>query len=88
MLPHIKYILQEMKSPLLKELYESLDTLEDLCELVKRAIKDEPPIAMREGGIIREGYDKEVDRLRSAKSDGKEWLARLEDDERKKTGIF
>lgn len=87
MLPHIKYILQEMKSPLLKELYESMDTLEDLCGLVKSAIKDEPPIAMREGGIIREGYDQEVDRLRLAKSDGKEWLAKLEADEREKTGI-
>ena len=69
------------------ELYESLDTLKDLCALVKSAIKDEPPIAMREGGIIREGYDKEVDRLRSAKSDGKEWLAKLETQEREKTGI-
>ncbi len=87
MLPHIKYILQEMKSPLLRELYESMDTLEDLCELVKSAIKDEPPIAMREGGIIREGYDKEVDQLRLAKSDGKEWLAKLEANEREKTGI-
>ncbi len=87
MLPHIKYLLREMKAPLLVELYESLDTLEDLCGLVKSAILDEPPIAMREGGIIREGYDKEVDRLRLAKSDGKEWLAKLEADEREKTGI-
>ncbi len=87
MLPHIKYILQEMKSPLLRELYDGLDTLEDLCELVENAVKEEPPVAMREGGIIKEGYNKEVDRLRSAKSDGKEWLAKLEADEREKTGI-
>ena len=87
MLPHIKYILREMKTPLLKELYNSLDTLEDLCELVKSAIKEEPPIAMKEGGIIKEGYNEEVDRLRSAKSDGKEWLAKLEANEREKTGI-
>lgn len=87
MLPHIKYILSEMKSPLLGELYESLDTLEDLCKLICDAIKDEPPIAMKEGGIIRDGYNEEVDRLRSAKSDGKEWLAKLEADEREKTGI-
>ena len=87
MLPHIKYILREMKTPLLKELYDSLDTLEDLCELVKSAIKEEPPIAMKEGGIIKEGYNEEVDRLRSAKSDGKEWLAKLEANEREKTGI-
>ena len=87
MMPHIKCILQDMKSPLLKELYENLDPLEDLCTLVKKAIKEDPPIAMKEGGIIRDGYDEEVDRLRSAKSDGKEWLAKLESDEREKTGI-
>ena len=87
MLPHIKYILSEMKSPLLKELHQNLDTLDDLYELLKTAITDEPPIAMREGGIIREGYNEEVDRLRLAKSEGKEWLAKLEEKEREKTGI-
>lgn len=87
MLPHIRYILSEMKSPLLKELYEELDTLEDLCGLVKSAIKEEPPIAMRDGGIIKDGYNEEVDRLRTAKSSGKDWLAKLEDEEREKTGI-
>ncbi len=87
MLPHIRYILSEMKSPLLGELYEELDTLEDLCALIERAIKDEPPISMREGGIIRDGYNEEVDRLRLAKSDGREWLAELEAKEREKTGI-
>lgn len=87
MLPHIKYILKEMKSPLLRELHDGLDTLADLCELVENAVREEPPIAMREGGIIKEGYNEEVDRLRSAKSDGKEWLAKLEANEREKTGI-
>ncbi len=87
MLPHIKYILKEMKSPLLQELHDGLDTLADLCELVENAVREEPPIAMREGGIIKEGYNEEVDRLRSAKSDGKEWLAKLEANEREKTGI-
>ena len=87
MLPHIKYILSEMTSPLLKELYEDLDTLEDLCTLIKDAIKEDPPLAMKEGGIIRDGYNPEVDKLRSAKSDGKDWLAKLESDEREKTGI-
>lgn len=57
MLPHIKYILSEMTSPLLKELYEDLDTLEDLCTLIKDAIKEDPPLAMKEGGIIRDGYN-------------------------------
>ncbi len=87
MLPHIKYILREMKSSLLKEMYEELDTLEDLCELVQKAIREEPPIAMRDGGIIKDGYNEEVDKLRMAKSNGKEWLAKLEDTEREKTGI-
>ncbi len=87
MLPHIKYILSEMRSPLLKELYEEFDTLEDLCALVESAIKEEPPVMMREGGIIREGYNEEVDKLRHAKSDGKDWLAKLEEEEREKTGI-
>ncbi len=87
MLPHIKYILSEMKSPLLKEIYEGLDTLDDLCGLVQTSIKEEPPIAMRDGGIIRDGYNEEVDKLRMAKSNGKDWIARLEDEEREKTGI-
>lgn len=87
MLPPIKYILEEMQSGLLKNIYDDLDPLEDLCELVKNAIREEPPIAMKEGNIIREGYNEEVDKLRRAKSDGKEWLAKLENDEREKTGI-
>lgn len=87
MLPHIKYILQEMKAPLLHEIYENLDTLEEFCNLIQTAIQDDPPLAMKEGGIIKDGYNEEVDRLRSAKSDGKEWLAKLEADEREKTGI-
>lgn len=87
MLPHIRYVLSEMKSPLLTEIYESMDALEDLCQLVEDAVKEEPPIAMREGGIIRDGYNEEVDRLRLAKSDGKDWLAKLEEQEREKTGI-
>ncbi len=87
MLPPIKYILEEMQSGLLKNIYDDLDPLEDLCELLKNAIREEPPIAMKEGNIIREGYNEEVDKLRRAKSDGKEWLAKLENDEREKTGI-
>ncbi len=87
MLPPIRYILEEMQSPLLKNIYEDLDPLEDLCGLVKNAIREEPPIVMKEGNIIREGYNEEVDKLRRAKSDGKEWLAKLENDEREKTGI-
>lgn len=87
MLPALLYILQEMKAELLKDLAVDLDPLEDLCILVKKAIREDPPIAMKEGNIINNGYNEEVDKLRRAKSDGKDWLAKLENDEREKTGI-
>ena len=87
MLPALLYILQEMKAELLKDLAVDLDPLEDLCILVKKAIREDPPIAMKEGNIINDGYNEEVDKLRRAKSDGKDWLAKLENDEREKTGI-
>ena len=87
MLPSVKCILKDMESDLLKEIYEELDPLEELCDLVGRAIQEEPPLAMKEGGIIKDGYNKEVDRLRKAKSEGKNWLADLETKEREKTGI-
>ena len=87
MLPSVKYILKDMESDLLKEIYEELDPLEELCDLVGRAIQEEPPLAMKEGGIIKDGYNEEVDRLRKAKSEGKNWLADLETKEREKTGI-
>ena len=87
MLPPIKYILEEMQSPLLGGVRDDLDTLEDLCTLIKDAVIDDPPLAMKEGGIIRDGYSEEVDTLRHAKSDGKDWLAKLEEEEREKTGI-
>ena len=87
MLPSVKYILKDMESDLLKEIYEELDPLEELCDLVGRAIQEEPPLAMKEGGIIKDGYNDEVDRLRKAKSEGKNWLADLETREREKTGI-
>ena len=87
MLPSVKCILMDMESDLLKEIYEELDPLEELCDLVGRAIQEEPPLAMKEGGIIKDGYNEEVDRLRKAKSEGKNWLADLETKEREKTGI-
>ena len=87
MLPSVKYILKDMESDLLREIYEELDPLEELCDLVGRAIQEEPPLAMKEGGIIKDDYNDEVDRLRKAKSEGKNWLADLETREREKTGI-
>ena len=87
MLPPIRLILQDMGCSLLKEICEDLDPLEDLCSLITDAIREDPPIAMKEGNIIRDGYNEEVDKLRRAKSDGKDWLAKLENEEREKTGI-
>ncbi|MDD3403270.1 MAG: DNA mismatch repair protein MutS [Hespellia sp.] len=87
MLPYIKSLLTDFSSALLKELTQELDPLEDLCRLIEASIIEEPPLAMKEGGIIKDGYNEEVDKLRHAKSDGKSWLAKLEADEREKTGI-
>ena len=87
MLPHIKYIMKSLQSALLTELETDIDELADLCALIEQSIMDEPPIGIRDGGIIKEGYNEEVDRLRNAKSEGKTWLAQLESSEREKTGI-
>ena len=87
MLPHIKCILGDMQTPLLTELHDSLDTLEELYSLIQVSIQDEPPLAMKEGGIIKEGYNETVDQLRNAKTEGKTWLAEVEAEEREKTGI-
>ncbi len=87
MLPHIKFLLQSFDSMLLKEVYEQLDTLEDIHALIQTSIAEEPPINLKEGGIIKEGYNEEVDRLRKAKTEGKDWLMDLETKEREATGI-
>lgn len=87
MLPHIRKQLETLKSPLISSLYDELDTLDDIYELIDKAIVEEPPLQIKEGGIIKDGFNQEVDRLRSAKTDGKNWLAQLESDERERTGI-
>ena len=87
MLPHIKCILGDLSSPLLKQLHDELDSLEELCALIEVAIEEEPPLAMKEGGIIKAGYHDDVDKLRNAKTEGKTWLAEVEEEEREKTGI-
>ena len=87
MLPFIKNILEEFSSERLKELHEELDPLNDVKDLIGKAIIDDPPITVREGGIIKEGFDEEADKLRHAKTEGKNWLAELEAKEKEKTGI-
>ncbi len=87
MLPHIKYLLGDFKKELLTDIFEQMDELNDLCDLIDTSIMDEPPITIKEGGIIKEGCNEEIDKLRNAKTEGKTWLAELESKERDKTGI-
>ena len=87
MLPYIKQILGEFNSELLAELGRELDPLQDIFRLIGDAIVEEPPITVREGGIIKDGYNQEADKLRQAKTEGKNWLAELEAKEKEKTGI-
>ena len=87
MLPYIKDILGEFSCELLKKMNEDLDPLRDLYELIDRSIVDEPPITVREGNIIKDGYSEEADKYRKAKTEGKAWLADLETEEKEKTGI-
>ena len=87
MLPHIKFLVKNFDSKLLKEIYNELDDLSDIYELINSSIEDEPPITIKEGGIIKEGFNEEVDRLKKAKTEGKDWLMELEAKEREATGI-
>ena len=87
MLPHIRQLLGDFPCGLFQRYREEMDTLPDLFDLLTASIPDDPPVAMREGGIIRDGYSGEVDELRRAKTDGKRWLAELEAREKEKTGI-
>ena len=87
MLPHIKRQMASYRTPLLAGLYEELDELEDIHTLINDSIMEEPPLVIREGGIIKEGFNEEIDRLRSAKTEGKTWLAQLEQKEKDRTGI-
>jgi DNA mismatch repair protein MutS len=86
-LPHVKTILQEFDKGLLKNYEQELDELTDLYDAIDAAIVEEPPILVREGGIIKDGYDETVDMLKNAKTDGKIWLIELESKEREATGI-
>lgn len=87
MLPSLAYIMKQFDKKLLKGICDEFDTLEDIYELINNAIDDEPPISSREGCIIKDGYNELVDELRNAKTEGKNWLAKLEAEEKEKTGI-
>ncbi len=85
--PLLKRALAEENDPYIVELLEQMDGLEDLYGLLERAIAEDPPITIREGGIIKAGYNQELDELRSQAGGGREWLARIEEAEREATGI-
>lgn len=87
MLGPIHFLLEETEAAELRAIYQDLDPLDDLLSLIEGAIDPEAPISLTDGGIIRAGYDKDVDELRSAKTEGKNWLAQLEQREKEKTGI-
>ena len=87
MIPPIRYLLRNMTTPDMKEIYEAMDTLEDIAETIEKSIEDEPPISIKEGGIIKTGYHEAVDKYRHAKTEGKQWLAQMEQTERENTGI-
>ncbi len=87
LLPELKKMLENRKSELLQSIYEDLDTLEDVHDLIEGSIVDDPPFSVREGGIIREGYNQEVDELRKDMTGGKDYVAAIEKREREKTGI-
>ena len=88
MLPFLKQLLNSFEnSRVLLQIQEDMDALEDLCRLITDAVMDDPPLTMKEGGIIKDGYNSRVDEYRRAKNEGKEWLSQLESEEREKTGI-
>ena len=87
MLPKIKEILKQLDSQYSNQLVRNLDTLEDIYDLLSRAIYDDPPFTLRDGNLIKTGYNQEVDELRLAKTEGTKWIAQIEAKEKEKTGI-
>ncbi len=87
MLPSIKTVLHDLDAALLVKINEHIDGLEDIYNLIDCAIIEEPPISIRDGGMIKEGFNETIDSLRKAKTDGKNWLAALEEEDRERTGI-
>ena len=83
----IRQVLQDFDKGLLKDLREDMDDFDDLVKLLSDSIQDEPPLQVKEGGIIRTGYDADIDKLREAKTQGRQWLMDLEAEDQQRTGI-
>lgn len=86
-LPELKKILENISCSLLKNIYSNMDELNDIYELIDNAIIEEPGITITDGNIIKKGYNEEVDKLKNASTDGKNWLINLEAKEKEETGI-
>jgi DNA mismatch repair protein MutS len=86
-LPQLKESLADCRSDLLQEIRQGIDLLEDAGGLIEKSIQPDPPVGIRDGGIIRDGYSEEIDELRRASREGRQWMASLEREERERTGI-
>ena len=86
-IPSVKEKLKNIKAPLLKEINSELDCMADITDLIEKAINDDPPFSVRDGNMIKDGYDATLDNYRLAMTDGKTWLAEVEAEEKEKTGI-
>ncbi len=86
-LPGLKQLLAALEVPRIEALREGIDEMPEILDLLERSVVDDPPLTLREGGMIREGYDAELDRILSVSRDGKSWIAALEEKERQRTGI-
>ena len=86
-LPGLKELLSSCKTEMLKNIFDNMDELKDIYELIDKAIVEDPPMTVKDGGIIKLGYDPEIDTLKTATTEGKNWIVKLEAEEREKTGI-
>ncbi|MDZ7672532.1 MAG: DNA mismatch repair protein MutS [Halanaerobiales bacterium] len=86
-LPELKISIKDFEAEYLKSLNKNFDTLEDLYQLINESIVQEPPVTVREGNLIKEGFNQELDELRSLRDEGKDWITNLQKQERKRTGI-
>ena len=86
-LPDIKNLFKEFSGRIFDEMYQKMDTLQDIYELIDQAIVEEPPLAIKESGIIKEGFDADIDHFREAGTNGKTWRAEMGEREKEKTGI-
>ena len=86
-IPKLQHILNELPDAVFDDIYDRLDPIDNVTDVIDEAIVDEPPLSVTDGGVIKDGYDKTLDSYRQAMHNGKQWLAEMEASERKATGI-